>query len=80
MGDPSEHMNRKLCSVCSNVTGKMLPGVGCWGQVGKNQRGIRGIYWKINLVLGLSYSAPVDHNRDEERQLEADKRGYISIA
>lgn len=41
--DPPEHINRKLCLVCSNVTRKMLLGVWCWGQSGKNQRVIRGI-------------------------------------
>lgn len=74
--DPPEHINRKLCSVCSNVTRTMLPGVGCWGQVGKSQR------WRrdITVVLGLSYSVPADHDRDEESELEADKSGYVSIA
>lgn len=47
VGDPLEHINRKLCSVCSNVTRTMLPGVGCWGQVGKSQRRRRDIYQKV---------------------------------
>lgn len=32
------------------------------------------------MILGLSYSVPADHDRDEESEVEADKRGYISIA
>lgn len=32
------------------------------------------------MILGLSYSVPADHGRDKESELEADKRGDISIA
>lgn len=33
----------------------------------------------VALVLGLSYSMPVDYDRDKESELEADKRGSMCI-
>lgn len=47
VGDHPEHINRKLCFVCYNVTRTMLPEVRCWGQVGKSQRRRRDIYQKV---------------------------------